>query len=547
MKQPPVLIVGAGPVGMTLAAFLSLNQMPFRIIDSKSGPVNDSRALGVHARTLELMRPTGLDQEFVRQGRITRTMRFYNRSRFLFSLGFKGLRKITPFPYLLLLPQSATERILLDWLAARGVQIEWETTLAAITAQDDAVTVRLSNRAAQQHDARFDYVVGCDGASSAVREKMGIAFSGDTYKAKFLLAEADIKEDRVQTDASHVFLSDNTSVAILPMPNGKYRIVGPDFSGDGKDSSIDFAAFKKFLADNGLLRNMTISSVERLVSYRVHKRVADTFALKRVFLAGDSAHIHSPAGGQGMNTGMQDAINLAWKLAQVWKGRAAPALLESYGSERRQIASMIVNGTDKAMATVLSKNPLISFGIRWVAPLLFKFGTPSGFIQSTAQLNLDYTQRGEGGKKPDAANIAVGCRMPWLRFSEAEDSFELFNGCNFVLFMVCRQHGADYLREQLARAQELKARLGRDLTIVLLQDQTWFKPVPGLADGETDIRQFYVPKPHAALFAPLAGQWLLVRPDAYIQAIGNQVQVSQSLNQSFGQPVRPDAPALAFA
>ena len=533
MKQPPVLIVGAGPVGMTLAAFLTLNQVPFRIIDAKTGPVPDSRALGVHARTLELMRPTGLDKEFVRQGRITRTMRFYNRSRFLFSLGFKKLRKLTPYPFLLLLPQSATERILADWLAARGVQIEWQTTLASIDARDEVVQVGLTGPDGATRDVFFEYVAGCDGASSAVREKMGIAFSGDTYKAKFLLAEAEIKEDRIQTDASHVFLSNNTSVAVLPMPNGKYRIVGPDLSVDGKDAALDFSSFQKFLADNGLLRNLTINSVERLVSYRVHKRVADTFALKRVFLAGDSAHIHSPAGGQGMNTGMQDAINLAWKIAQVWKGKAGPGLLKSYGSERRQIASLIVNGTDKAMATVLSKNPLISFGIRWVAPLLFKFGTPSGFMQSTAQLNLDYSN---SGKTPDAAHMTVGCRMPWLRFSETEDSFDLFNGHNFVLFMRCRQTGQTYLQQQLARALELKALLGTDLTIVMLQDQTWFKPLPGLVDADVEIRQFYVPKPNLPLFASLAGDWILVRPDGYIQSISNHLETLNSIRQSFSQP-----------
>lgn len=489
-----ILIVGAGPVGLSLACLLAVSGTPFRIVDGKAGTVTDSRALGVHARTLEIMQSLNLAADFIRSGRVTRFMTFHDRNQPLFSLDFNVLRKDTAYPFYLIVPQSETEDLLYRKLRQLGGEVEWNTPLRSLEEGADAVTVHLEGGS-----ATYPYVVGCDGAASLIRKSLGISFSGITYDAWFVLSEVRIAEDRLATDATHVIMADDSVVAAIPLPNGAYRLVGPDSMASTdleSGASIQFDTFADFLKRNGLLPGARLYDPSRVVSYRMQKRVADSFMTRRVFLAGDAAHIHSPAGGQGMNMGIQDAANLAWKLSLA---RHAPneALLTSYGIERRAIAEKVANGTDKALRIVSSKNSALRFALRSVAPILCKVWQPRKLIRAMTQLAIAY--------RPEAEPGTAGTRLPWIRLAKGGDLFDLLTPGHLTLF------SADM-------AASPKTSL--PLRQVRLIDNRFYRPGEGTAQTEFQPVQ----REELARLGPFAR--LLVRPDGYVAAIDRSEEES---------------------
>ncbi|OWK25026.1 hypothetical protein AJ87_14820 [Rhizobium yanglingense] len=247
-----------------------------------------------------------------------------------------------------------------------------------------------------EHKKEYAFVIGADGATSTVRRLIDVEFEGATYPADFLLSEVEIPSGAIQRDATHVYFGERSTVAVIPQPNGNYRIVGPNFApaepraAESGAVSISFEDFSAFLKKNGLFSGIEMRNPSRLLSYKMHKRVAARFRVGGVFLAGDAAHIHSPAGGQGMNTGMHDAVNLAWKIALVLNNWARPDLLDSYETERRTFASAIVTATDRAMSKVMSRSvgSRIMFDI--LAPLVLRVRQPIDLIGSMAQIADGY-------------------------------------------------------------------------------------------------------------------------------------------------------------
>ncbi|MGF9564495.1 FAD-dependent monooxygenase [Neorhizobium sp. JUb45] len=395
-----VLIVGAGPVGLTAAAFLSRQGVAFDIIERRQGPIDDSRALGVHARTLEFMAMLGIDRSFVDQGLATRYMAFHRFNRQLFSLDFERLRGQTDYPFYLILPQSQTERILTDHLLEREVDVQWGTSLLSIEQREDHVIVGMETEGGERKKA-YAFVIGADGASSTVRRLSDVNFEGATYPADFLLSEVEIPSNAIRRDATHVYFGARSTVAVIPQPNGNYRIVGPNFAAgagqqEARAESISFERFSEFLKENGLFSGIEMQNPSRLLSYKMHKRVAARFRVGRIFLVGDAAHVHSPAGGQGMNTGMHDAVNLCWKLALVLAGGADDSLLDTYETERRTFAQAIVTATDQAMTKVMSRSLGNRLMFDLLAPLALKFHQPVGLIASMAQIAGGYPDFAEG-------------------------------------------------------------------------------------------------------------------------------------------------------
>lgn len=482
-----ILIVGAGPVGLSLACLLASAGTPFRIIDGKAGTVTDSRALGVHARTLEIMQSLDLATDFIRCGRVTRFMTFHDRNRALFSLDFQVLKQDTAYPFYLIVPQSETEDLLYQKLRQLGGEVEWNTPLRSLEEGADAVTVHLEGES-----ATYPYVVACDGAASLIRKSLGISFSGITYDARFVLSEVRIAEDRLATDATHVIMADDSVVAAIPLPNGAYRLVGPDSMASTdleSGASISFDTFADFLKRNGLLPGARLYDPSRVVSYRMQKRVADSFMTRRVFLAGDAAHIHSPAGGQGMNMGIQDAANLAWKLALA---RHAPndALLNSYGIERRAIAEKVANGTDKALRIVSSKKPAFRFALRFVAPILSRIWQPRQLIRAMTQLAIAY--------RPETEPGATGTRLPWVRLAKGGDLFDLLTPGHFTLF---------------SAGTAASSETSLPLRTVELIDNRFYRP----SDSAALTERHPVQQEELARLGPFVR--LLVRPDGYVAAI----------------------------
>jgi len=501
-----ILVVGAGPVGMVAAAFLRRAGVKCDIVDPKSGPVTESRALGIHARTLEFLSSLGLAEKFIRAGRATRYMRFHRPGRELFSLDFDVLRDITEFPFYLILPQARTETFLNEYLTEHGGQPEWGVQLVNLNQDADGVQVTLRDAAGRDSVRRYQYVLGADGAGSVVRSLLNVNFAGATYQARFLLAEVELGEARIDTDSTHVFIGDNTTVAVIPQPGKQFRIVGPDFTqGETAAEAIDFSRFERFLADNQLFKGWRFHSPSRVMSYRMHKRVAEQFRVGRVFLAGDAAHIHSPAGGQGMNTGMHDAVNLSWKLALVLKGQAGPGLLDSYEHERRSTANGVVAATDKAMQMVTRPKPFMRFLMGAVGPMLFRIYQPKATIAAMAQLKLHY--RGSLDGQGKTAVLEVGDRMPRLPVARLQTTLDAFRDGGFVLFL-CGD--ATAIDKHSALLHELHARL--PLTCwAIVSDRNFHAREPDLARYFPDSSGVY-----ARLGAPAA---ILCRPDGYVLAI----------------------------
>lgn len=501
-----ILISGAGPVGLTLAAFLKKNDVPFRLIDQRSGPVQESRALGVHARTLELLKPLGLDQEFIRLGRITHDMHFHDQKRKLFSLKFNCLENDTPYPYYLILPQATTERILIQHLAKQGIEIEWNTNLASFEQFNDHVSCQLV-RGDKQSSVKFRFLVGCDGANSLVRQSLGIQFEGETYEALFSLAEVEISEPSIETNATHVYMAPQTACAVIPMPCGKYRIVGPNPDPSGIS---DFTHFQHFLDSQSLFSDVTLHSPNRVIDYKMHKRVASQFSKESVFLCGDAAHIHSPAGGQGMNTGMQDAINLAWKLASVTRGTFPERLLSSYSLERRNVSKSVVKHTDQAMAFVSQRGLKTKLLTHIIYPLVLQFYQPKSLIAAMAQLTTRY------GRK----STLIGQRFPWMKTVQGNSTLDLIDGKNWTLITFGSQ-----FKDTIA-TQEINSLLEGAIQQFHIFENKYFKS----AIGRTS------PIPCYSMDIPSSWQnkAVLLRPDGYIYAVSeleDSTQIVDSLKK----------------
>ena len=437
-----VLIVGAGPVGLTAAAWLTKLGVTLDIVDKKSGPVSDSRALGVHARTLEFMSAFGLHEEMIRQGNITRFMTFHRFNKALFKLDFNKIKHLTRFPYMLVLPQSRTERILVNHLSVQRVPVQWQVECVGLEETEHGVTVQLTSEGKLKERA-YAYVIAADGASSPIRNQLGIPFEGETYDARFLLSEAGIADNAIARNSSHVFMGETTTVAVIPQPDDVYRIVGPDFAkaAEGENltggQGMEFSEFDSFLRNQGLLQHVDIQDASRLVNYRIHKRIAKSFQSQRVFLAGDAAHIHSPAGGQGMNTGIHDVMNLGWKLAAVLHGHGKPSLLASYHSERFSAVKTVIDGADQAMMKVVNRSWLWRLFLDNVAPVVSRFVQPKKLLATIAQLTWNYEAQGIDHQ---AQSYSPGSRFPDLSLTNGKSVHQVLGLTSRPLFFVS---GAD--------------------------------------------------------------------------------------------------------
>ena len=335
-----VLVVGAGPTGLVLTAELLARGISVRIIDQGDGIALQPRAIGIHARTLEVLDMMGLAERFIERGQVVRRIRWYSEGKHLISLEFahSGSR----FGMFLDLPQDETERLLRACIAELGGVVEDGTELTGLAAGPDAVHAVVRGRSGGGVIAA-GYVVGCDGAHSRVRRELGLAFDGHPYPQDWLLADV-LLDWGLCEDAAHAFFRPDGLPAILfPMRGHRWRLTLP-FAGS-RSGQVPTLEEIQQLTDQRMPRPVTVSDPSWLANVRCHRRSAEAYRRGRVLLAGDAVHIHSPAGGQGMNTGIMDAHNLGWKLALVVTDRAPDALLDSYGTERLPVAQDVLRLT----------------------------------------------------------------------------------------------------------------------------------------------------------------------------------------------------------
>lgn len=344
-----VLVVGAGPVGLTVAVSLAQQGIDVVVADNQAAGDNTSRAAVVHARTLEVLEPLGVSATLAEQGIHAQRFTIKDRDRLLVPVPFGALP--TAYPYTLMISQAVTEKVLLERLEQLGGRVARPYTLEKVEQDDDGVTATFAD--GSQVHAR--YLVGADGMHSTVREQVGIGFTGGTYGESFSLADVRLRGGVPQEEVV-LFFSPEGLVVVAPLPDGSFRIVA---TVDEAPEEPDVAFVQALLDARGPVADRAV--VEEVVwgsRFRVHHRVADTFRSGRVLLAGDAAHVHSPAGGQGMNTGIQDAAALGEALAQALKtGEDAP--LDAYAATRRPVAEQVVK-----FAGVLTRLATMSKALR---------------------------------------------------------------------------------------------------------------------------------------------------------------------------------------
>jgi 2-polyprenyl-6-methoxyphenol hydroxylase-like FAD-dependent oxidoreductase len=349
-----VLVVGAGPTGLTCASELRRRGLDCRIVDKNDAPTIYSKAIAVHARTLEIFEDLGVAKEAVARGIALTGVTMLAAGKTVVQASFDELD--TRYPFVLSIPQAETEAILSDLLQRHGGAVERRTELVGLRESGDSVECTLRHdRGEERVLAR--YVVGCDGAHSTVRKLSGFSFDGSTYDDQFMLADVRIdwpySPQRITT-----FFSESGLLACFPIPGDRFRLIAtaPEGSAGGSETPT-LEEFQKLVHERseGAYRLYDPAWMAR---FRIHCRQVKGYRKGRVFLAGDAAHIHSPAGGQGMNSGIQDAHNLAWKLALVASGAGRPELLDSYEQERHAVGAAVLSSTDFATRVATLRSPL---------------------------------------------------------------------------------------------------------------------------------------------------------------------------------------------
>ncbi|MBX3390689.1 MAG: FAD-dependent monooxygenase [Phycisphaeraceae bacterium] len=411
---PQVLIVGAGPTGLVLALFLRHLSIPFRIIDKLSGPGQASRAMVIQARTLEFYRQIGFADKCIDAGIKMRGIRLREQGKQIAGFRFDQIGDdISPYPFVLSLPQDDHEHLLVAELQALGVDIEWSTELTHCENHDSHVRTTLRNRSGDE-TIDFRFLCACDGARSTVRETLGFGFPGGTYDEVFYVTDVDARGLEFD-DSVNISVSKGTFILAFPVRSkGSYRFIGivpPDHPDPTKATFEDIRPIIRSQL------NAEVQAVHWFSAYRVHHRVAQGFRRGSVFLSGDAGHIHSPAGGQGMNTGIGDAVNLAWKLAAVLEHRAAPEILDTYESERMGFARTLVDTTDRIFEAVVGPGVGPGFVRSVLFPFVFPLLLKSRAIRRAqfrlvSQVRIQYhssaLSRGKSGK------LKGGDRLPWL-------------------------------------------------------------------------------------------------------------------------------------
>ncbi|MDH6243036.1 FAD-dependent monooxygenase [Mycobacterium sp. OTB74] len=371
MTDTDVLIVGAGPTGLALAVALRANNVRATVVDRLTAGANTSRAAAVSARTLEVLEPVGVSNRLVKQGIQAPLFTIRDGHRTLIPVDFSWLP--TRYPYILMAPQSTTERLLLERLTELGGEVVRPKTLTGITQDAQGITAQFDDG----EPIRAQYLVGADGMHSVVREQAGIGFHGGQYGESFALADVRLTGEVTDDEVILFWASDGMTV-VAPLPGGTYRIVAPV----DEAPELPSAGFIQEMLDARGFGpgRVTVTDVAWGSRFRVHHRIADSYRASRVLLAGDAAHVHSPAGGQGMNLGIQDSIALSEALTTaLTTGR--DAVLDEYSAARRPLAQKVVTLTDRltrlatlpaaarpirnVMTTVAGKIPGVQHQLAW--------------------------------------------------------------------------------------------------------------------------------------------------------------------------------------
>jgi 2-polyprenyl-6-methoxyphenol hydroxylase-like FAD-dependent oxidoreductase len=475
-----VLICGAGPTGLVLALWLRKLGVAVRIIDLAAQPGTTSRALAVQARTLELYRQLDLTQAVREGGWQVPAINLWARGEPRARVPFEVIgADLTPYSFMEIFPQDLHEQLLIERLAALGVTVERRTELSAFGEEGTHISARLRHAAGGTEVCEAAYLAGCDGARSRVREQLGLGFPGGTYRQVFYVADIDGAGPAVNGEL-HVDLDEADFLAVFPLKGaGRARLVGA--VRDERAQHPETLKFEDVSSRAMTNLKLEVRQVNWFSTYHVHHRVTEHFRKGRAFLLGDAAHIHSPVGGQGMNTGIGDAINLAWKLAAALGGRADDRLLDSYEIERSAFARRLVASTDRVFSFVTADGRLADLVRTRLAPAVMSRALSVEAVReylfrTVSQLTLNY--RGMPLSAGAAGHVQGGDRLPWVRGAEPDNfaplahiawQVHVYGEASPALRLWCSAHGLPLHEFRWSEACE-GAGLARDALYLVRPD-----------------------------------------------------------------------------
>ncbi len=357
MDKTDVLIVGSGPTGLTLACELARHGIIPAIIDKASAPSDKSKAFGIHARTMEIFENMGIVEKVLTKGNICDGLNIYNRGKQIAEMRIDNLK--SKYPFFLILAQSDTEKILIEHLKTYGIEVQRQTELISFEQNDNEIFTKVKN-SNETNEIKCKYLIGCDGAHSTVRNTLNLEFKGAPYPNHWLLADLNIQWDYPLYHLS-AFLHPSGVTAYFPLYENRGRLMF-ELPNSPIDEEVEEPKIEEVieLAKEREIKFSSITDPTWLAYFTLHHRMVDQYNKGNVFIAGDAAHIHSPVGGQGMNTGIQDAYNLAWKIGLVLRGRSPNNILKSYNIERHRVGEDVVKLTDRATKMITLHNPVFN-------------------------------------------------------------------------------------------------------------------------------------------------------------------------------------------
>lgn len=399
-RHTDVLVIGAGPAGLAASTALHLLGVDTTVVDFAAGIRTESRAVGVQPRTLEQLARLGAAEPLVKRGLPRTGFVVATRDDVLLRIPYADLA--TPYPFVLLVPQYETEQVLEDALHGAGGQVLREHRVLSLTPQFDGVEVSIADPQGRVHAVRARYVIGCDGVHSEVRTGLGVAFEGEQDAQHYALADVRLT-GLEETPSVRFTFAPAGLLTLSPLPDGAVRLVAtvPEPS-----THYDRETVQRLLDQRGPRTSpLRVEQVVRSSGYHIATRLAERYRAGRVFLAGDAAHTHSPAGGQGMNTGIQDVINLSWKLASVLHGTGPDSLLDTYEPERRPTAAGVLRFTAQFTALAeLSQPTLMSLRDQLIRAAAGIPEVPEYLADTMSQLTVSYPGPG--------ADDHIGSRIP---------------------------------------------------------------------------------------------------------------------------------------
>ncbi|MFI5139025.1 MAG: FAD-dependent oxidoreductase [Sphingobacteriales bacterium] len=509
-----VLIVGAGPTGLMMAAQLLRYGVQPIIIDSKQGPTDQSKALAVQARSLEIYRQMGLIDRVIDGGKGADGLFFNEGGKQIAKISLTNVGEAqTPFPFIHLYQQSKNERLLLDFLTQNCCPVYWETSLVGLNQTEQQAEVQLRS-GEQLINITCDWLVGADGPHSAVRKQLQIQFNGDTYAHKFYLADVELNNKELDSSHVNLFLAPNGFCGFFPLPEAnRFRIIGnlPDELEKKEDLLLE-----DVLPHLNAVSNLSVNIIRNywFTVYNLHHRMADKFREQRCFLIGDAAHIHSPVGGQGMNTGLQDAYNLAWKLAGVVNGQLNESILDSYAAERMPVARRLLRTTDRVFSFMMSSSRFTGLFKKWLLPGLLKFvwgkkTLRETFFKMVSQTGITYRNSAVNLHISQAGKVKAGDRLPYLKVFDEKKQTEtdLHQWCSkpgFTLIVLGKLTEADLFSLAKWITQKYPAMLN-------------FFYLPRSKKNRQVFEAFEVGKNQ--------GKTLIIRPDMHIGFVNDKVDM----------------------